>query len=280
MKDKQQHDFYEVFWEEELKETVDHHILDGDDRKGLDILSIGCGAGTDCWDLTSDHNVCGIDISESGLEIAKKHGIKTKFSSVTEPIPYPDSSFDVVIAKDILEHILDPMSVAIEIRRVLRPNGHMVINIPNQFHWRFRLRYLFGHNLVWKTFMHDHTELFDEWNYIHVRFFTWKGLNKFLSLAGFKITKQYFDFGTWEHYFDIDNFDNMYHKKWSQGEKKSKRGILIVYFLNPVWKVLNVVFPKSFRRVVVGLAPGLLTTAFYLRCTPIVSSDKTIIDVT
>ncbi len=273
--DQQQKEIYKGFWSGHTEGYPDPHILDGDLRKGLNILVLGCGTGSDCWHLASEHHVCGIDISESGIEIAHTHGIDATLTGVTEPFPYPDFSFDIVVAKDILEHVLDPLSVMKEVKRVLRPQGHLVTLIPNQFYWHFRLRYLFGNGLIWKTFMHDQTETFDEWNYIHVRFFTWKGLQKFLKVAGFKITKQYFDFGTLQHYFAPERYNAMYRKQWAMGQKKSKRGLLVCYLIYPLWQILNVVFPKQLRNRIVAIAPGLLTATFFLRCTPIEESERT-----
>jgi SAM-dependent methyltransferase len=274
MQDKQQQEIYKDFWNGHTEGYPDAHILDGDTRTGLDILVLGCGTGSDCWHLTSEHQVCGLDISESGIAIARAHGIDATLTSVTEPFPYPDSSLDIVVAKDILEHILDPLSVMKEVKRVLRPQGQLVTLIPNQFYWYFRMRYLFGNGLIWKTFMHDQTETFEEWNYIHVRFFTWSGVQRFLNAAGFQVTKHYFDFGTLEHYFAPERYNNMYRQKWVEGEKKSKRGLLVCYVIYPLWRILNILFPKWLRNKVVAYAPGLLTATFYLRCAPIRESGK------
>jgi SAM-dependent methyltransferase len=268
VKDQQQQDFYNGFWSEGIEGVPDPHILDGDTRSGLRILSLGCAAGKDLWHLTRDHQVCGIELSQSGVTVAREHGIDAQVGSVTDPFPYPDQQFHIVVAKDILEHVVDPLGVMREIRRVLRPDGELVLLIPNQFYWWFRLRYLFGCNLIWKTFMHDQTHTFEEWNYIHVRFFTWRGLRRFLDAAEFTIGKTYFDFGCLEHYFQPRKYAAMYRAKWKNGEAKSKRGILICYMIHPLWRILDTVFPRGFRRRVVALAPGLLTASFYLRCVP------------
>jgi SAM-dependent methyltransferase len=45
-------------------------------------------------------------------------------------IPYPDGSFDVVIANHVLEHVADDARVLSEIRRVLRPGGTAVLQTP------------------------------------------------------------------------------------------------------------------------------------------------------
>ena len=280
MKDEQQTKLYKDFWSGHTEGYPDAHILDDDSRKDLNILVLGCGTGSDCWHLTSNHRVCGIDISASGIAIARTHGIEATLTSVTEPFPYPDASFDIVVAKDILEHVLDPLSVMKEVKRVLRPQGHLVALIPNQFYWYFRLRYLFGNNLIWKTFLHDQTKIFEEWNYIHVRFFTWQGVQRFLKAAGFQITKQYFDFGTLEHYFAPERYYTMYRKQWATGEKKSKRGLLVCFLIYPLWRILNLIFPKRLRNKVVAVAPGLLTAAFYFRCVPIPGPNGSGIDPT
>jgi SAM-dependent methyltransferase len=269
MRDKQQEAFYRNFWSEQIEGSPDPHILDGDSREALEILSLGCAAGKDLWDLVSRHHICGIDISESGVAIARAHGIDAIVASVTDPLPYPDASFDIVVAKDVLEHVLDPLSIMREAERVLRTDGHLVVLIPNHFYWWFRLRYLVGCNLIWKTFMNDHTKTYQEWNYIHIRFFTWEGVKRFLKAAGFRVTRHYFDFGCLEHYFAPYRYEQMYQQRWANGEKKTRRGLLWYYLIYPLWRSLNVIFPKRTRRKVVALAPGLLTAAFYLRCTPI-----------
>lgn len=43
----------------------------------------------------------------------------------------PDESFDVVTLWDVLEHVTDPMALLVECRRVLRPDGVLVVNVPD-----------------------------------------------------------------------------------------------------------------------------------------------------
>ncbi len=48
------------------------------------------------------------------------------------PYPYPASSFDVVYFCETLEHlVVNPLRVFREIRRILRPGGHLVLTLPN-----------------------------------------------------------------------------------------------------------------------------------------------------
>ena len=54
------------------------------------------------------------------------------FNVETDDFPYPDASFDVVMACEIIEHLaMNPVRTLAEIHRVLRPNGAVVITTPN-----------------------------------------------------------------------------------------------------------------------------------------------------
>ncbi len=91
------------------------------------VLDIGCGAGILTNALSeAGHQVCGIDLSPSSLEIAKKYDATKKVSyqvANAYSLPYPDQSFDVVSAMDVLEHVEDPKRLVSEASRVLKPGG-------------------------------------------------------------------------------------------------------------------------------------------------------------
>jgi ubiquinone/menaquinone biosynthesis C-methylase UbiE len=50
-------------------------------------------------------------------------------------IPYPDASFDLVFADNVMEHVVDPPTTLAEIRRVLKPGGHPLAKTPNKWHY-------------------------------------------------------------------------------------------------------------------------------------------------
>jgi SAM-dependent methyltransferase len=50
-------------------------------------------------------------------------------------LPFPDSTFHLVLAKYLFEHLDRPLAVLMEMRRVLRPGGHLVFHTPNRFHY-------------------------------------------------------------------------------------------------------------------------------------------------
>ena len=91
------------------------------------VLDIGCGGGLLTNYLAQEgHQVSGIDLSSSSLEI----GIKNDLSKTVEykeanayELPYQNGSFDVVAAMDVLEHVENPEKVISQASRVLRKNG-------------------------------------------------------------------------------------------------------------------------------------------------------------
>ena len=63
----------------------------------------------------------------------------------TQPIPYEDDYFHLIIFTEVLEHLVVPPSVVLkEVRRVLRPGGKLVLSVPNAAALHSRLMLLFG----------------------------------------------------------------------------------------------------------------------------------------
>jgi SAM-dependent methyltransferase len=51
-------------------------------------------------------------------------------ADLSQPLPLPDAAFDTVILSDVLEHVPEPRHLWREIARVLRPGGHLLLNVP------------------------------------------------------------------------------------------------------------------------------------------------------
>jgi SAM-dependent methyltransferase len=256
---KQQKEDYDRFFVEDKSlsiELPDYKITG--DKKLVDrnILVLGVGTGRDVRYLASKNEVWGVDISEKGLNIARKNSIKGLKQDVNKPLKgIPEKYFDIVVAKDILEHLEDPMGLMLQIKKLLKKRGFIVINIPNHFYLPMRLRILFGKNIIWKSFGHDHTILFDEWDYMHKSFFTWKGFNKFLDDAGFKVTKSYLDLGTLGYY------DN---PEWVEIYIKEKYHSFYLHIYRITMGLFNIFLPVFIRRAIAEISPGLFCGSFYV----------------
>ena len=97
---------------------------------GLEVLEIGCGTGVLASQLLEFGNsVTGLDISESAIAQLPKEipGVV----SILPSIPFPDRSFDVVVATEVLEHLDDDRACVTEVVRVLRSSGRAFFAVPN-----------------------------------------------------------------------------------------------------------------------------------------------------
>lgn len=233
------------------------------ETSGLKILNVGAGDAGDVWYLAQKNEVYAVDGSSVAIEKAKAHGIKAVIHNAASPLPYVDQIFDIVILKDILEHVYEPMLLLGEAARVLKKDGEIIISLPNHFYLFFRLRILFGGNLIWKSLMHNHKKQFEEWNYMHIRFFTWRGVKKMLSLAKLTVQKCYWDFGTLAHYSDPLMYE--YAFKLNKKVPATRRQKFIYRVMIPAYNFFNFLMPKRLRALIVSLAPGLLCAGFYLR---------------
>lgn len=101
-------------------------------RPGQALLDVGCGPGTITADLAERVGpgpVTAIDAAAGILDearaLAAERGITTIVFEQTDALhlPYPDDSFDVVHAHQVLQHVPDPVGVLRELRRVCRPDG-------------------------------------------------------------------------------------------------------------------------------------------------------------
>ncbi len=94
------------------------------------ILNIGVGTGDDLAVIKKYGSVYGLDIDPRALDLIPDGFLTEKVQGDVCAIPYPDNSFDCVVAFDVLEHIKDDVLAVHEIQRVLRPGGSFVATVP------------------------------------------------------------------------------------------------------------------------------------------------------
>ena len=109
-------------------------------RDSARLLDCGCGPGSISCDfarILSSGSVTGIDREESQIELARNRALEQHLTNVNFNVgsiynlPFPDSSFDVVFAHAIFEHISSPEKALAEIFRVLEPGGIAAIRSPD-----------------------------------------------------------------------------------------------------------------------------------------------------
>ncbi|MEU8551545.1 class I SAM-dependent methyltransferase [Streptomyces roseoverticillatus] len=102
----------------------------------LEILDVGCGPGTITADLAAlvpQGRVTGLDAAAEVLgtarAVARERGLDNVAFTVGDlrALDFPDDSFDVVHAHQVLQHVGDPVGALREMRRVCRPGGIVAV---------------------------------------------------------------------------------------------------------------------------------------------------------
>ncbi|MFD9718838.1 class I SAM-dependent methyltransferase [Streptomyces sp. NPDC059076] len=105
-------------------------------RDDMRILDIGCGPGTITADLAAlvpNGRVTGVDIApeivDQARKLAEERGLAHTDFAVADvgELDFPDDSFDVVHAHQVLQHLGDPVGALREMRRVCRPGGIVAV---------------------------------------------------------------------------------------------------------------------------------------------------------
>ena len=88
--------------------------------------------------------------------------------------------FDVVIAGDVIDHLIDPANFIERCRNILNTNGRLILSVPNVAHWSVRL------NLVFGRFPRRDRGILDK---THLHFYTQESIKNLLKEKGFGIKK-------------------------------------------------------------------------------------------
>jgi ubiquinone/menaquinone biosynthesis C-methylase UbiE len=111
-------------------------------KKGERLLDAGCGSGVLLSKLVNEFGIIGvgIDFSEKEIGVAKSHFPQIIFYiGAVETIPFPDQSFDKVLCYSALHYLKDWKPAVLELFRVCREGGKMLLgDLPSISH-RYRL---------------------------------------------------------------------------------------------------------------------------------------------
>lgn len=157
--------------------------LSGGDKPGR-MLDIGCAdGGLSSYFIELGWKSFGVDISASNVLSAKENGVECVLSLLQEPLPFSKDNFDLVVAKEVIEHVLDTRFLLKECIRVLRPGGIFILSTPNLASLSNRIRLLFGRYPGWMDY-----ELGQGAG--HVRYYTLSILRDQITAVGYQVEKE------------------------------------------------------------------------------------------
>ena len=159
-----------------FKHIIEHPELSLDDARSIRkhlpsarrIVDIGCGRGgfvEVCRRQLGD--ALGFDNEPAAARICRAQGLPFVLGDA-ERLPFRSDSLDVLRAKEVIEHLIDPRPMLREIRRALRPGGLFLSRTPSHFSTLYPVG----------NFWDDYT---------HVRPFSRLGLRRLLEDTGFEI---------------------------------------------------------------------------------------------
>jgi SAM-dependent methyltransferase len=105
-------------------------------RPGMSVLDVGCGPGTITVDLAArvaPGQIVGVEMTDEVLDLARaeaRERNQTNIEFVTSDVhalDFPDDTFDVTHAHQVLQHVADPVQALRELRRVCVPNGIVAV---------------------------------------------------------------------------------------------------------------------------------------------------------
>ncbi|WP_052759584.1 class I SAM-dependent methyltransferase [Paenibacillus sp. DMB20] len=103
------------------------------------ILEVGCGMGEFSHRLLNELNpipeITTVDISERMVELSRQKGLHSQVADVT-CLPFPDHSFDCVIANWVLHYVSKPKYALSEIFRVLQVDGKFIATTNSNYHMK------------------------------------------------------------------------------------------------------------------------------------------------
>jgi 2-polyprenyl-3-methyl-5-hydroxy-6-metoxy-1,4-benzoquinol methylase len=105
---------------------------------GQRLLDVGAkwgGLGLCAHKLELDIDYTGLDLSEANVQKAADLGLDVRLADASQPLPIGDHEYDCIICLELLEHLLEPIALLSEFRRVLRAEGRVVISVPNPYSW-------------------------------------------------------------------------------------------------------------------------------------------------
>lgn len=99
---------------------------------GSSILDVGTGTGSNLRMLRElgFDRVLGLDRSREAARFCADKGLGPVELGDVQALPFPDRHFDLVLATDIIEHVDDDLLALRELRRVLKPRGHLLLTVP------------------------------------------------------------------------------------------------------------------------------------------------------
>jgi ubiquinone/menaquinone biosynthesis C-methylase UbiE len=247
--------FYQKIWSEAYDQNDKNIISLLEKNPKANTIDIGCGDGQKTVKFKEQigcKTIYGLDGVSERLVAAKNRGVdEVILANIEKKWPIKDNSYEVVISNQVIEHIVDIDLFISEIKRILKPNGYVVISTENLASWHNIFALILGfqdfsHHLIKKahvgnplsqhfgektvTWSAEANSGVDDTKFPHIKIPTLISLINILKVYDFKLIKKagsgyYPLFGAISHLFSrIDPYHSHFITIKMVKPNKLKRG--------------------------------------------------------
>jgi 2-polyprenyl-3-methyl-5-hydroxy-6-metoxy-1,4-benzoquinol methylase len=168
-----------------------------------EIFDAGCGDGKFLFELGrnphNSHRYSGAEYSSDRCSQARENTDYKIFEMDFEKgLDIPSNQYDCIYSGEVIEHLYNPDNMLIELNRIMKPSGTLILTTPNMNSWISRLVFLFGMqpinyecSTVSSTYGYGYLKKFkkQDWPVGHVRLFNYLSLQDIVNDNGFEVQK-------------------------------------------------------------------------------------------
>jgi len=191
------------------------------------LLEIGCATGymSEYFTKAKNCKVLAVDYNHDQVEIAQKRGLNAisgniedaEFLNKIKNYTELNGKFDIILATELIEHLMNAETFLINIKDFLKPEGYIIVSTPNIAHWSVRKNLLLG------NFDYEETGILDK---THLKFYTARTFTDLLNKCAYK----------------IEIFDQCYGERMGIIKKLTKKFCAADNFLDKFFKLTSFQF--------------------------------------
>ncbi|HIE00427.1 MAG TPA: class I SAM-dependent methyltransferase [Thiotrichaceae bacterium] len=196
--------FFNYLWDNAYQGNNNNIISLLEHNPKAKFLDLGCSDGTwttECAKKMGTKQVYGVEVVDELISQAQSKGITVEKGDLNKFIPFEDNAFDVMHANQVIEHLYDTEHFMLEINRLCKMGGVIVLSTENASSWHN----LFALMLGWQMFsltnicstkagmgnplaIHRGNNISYQ-SMQHIRIFAYRGLIEYIEHFGFKVER-------------------------------------------------------------------------------------------
>jgi SAM-dependent methyltransferase len=94
------------------------------------VLDAGCGSGRTLQELVDYGEVSGLELNAEAAALARERDLGEIVVGRLEDLPWSEEAFDLITCLDVIEHVPDDVAALVELRRVCRRGGWLLVTVP------------------------------------------------------------------------------------------------------------------------------------------------------